>query len=111
MVPTRTRKPGKIEKHFPVREKSGNFQKTGKVREFYPKYWKNEGILLKILEKLGNFSQFLLDFFPEFLFEVYMLSKFLYLLNSLNKTLKKYWKIEKISWKNRKFVSPKMWEP
>ena len=39
MVPTRT---GKPEEHFPVREKSWNFAKTGKVREFYPKYWKNQ---------------------------------------------------------------------
>ena len=31
-VPTRTGKPGKIGKHFPVREKSGNFEQTGKVR-------------------------------------------------------------------------------
>ena len=31
-------KPGKTGEHFPVREKSGNFAKTGKVREFYPKY-------------------------------------------------------------------------
>ena len=48
MVPTGTGnqgKPGKIGRHFPVREKSGNFVKTGKVRE-------NQGILLKILEKL-----------------------------------------------------------
>ena len=35
----------KIGDHFPVREKSGNFDQTGKVREFYPKYWKNEEIL------------------------------------------------------------------
>ena len=41
----------KNEKTFPVREKSGNFEQTGKVRGFYPKYWKNEGILPKILEK------------------------------------------------------------
>ena len=26
-------KPGKMGRHFPVREKSGNFVKTGKVRE------------------------------------------------------------------------------
>ena len=51
MVPTRTGKPGKMRKLFPVREKSGNFEQTGKVREFYPKYWKNEGNLPKILEK------------------------------------------------------------
>ena len=30
-VPTRTGKPGKIGRHFPVREKSGNFEQTGKV--------------------------------------------------------------------------------
>ena len=44
MVPTGTGnqgKPGKIGRHFPFREKSGNFVKTGKVREFYSKYWKN----------------------------------------------------------------------
>ena len=40
-LPTRTGKPGKTGEHFPVREKSGNFAKTGKVRKFYPKYWKN----------------------------------------------------------------------
>ena len=37
MVPTGTGnqgKPGKKGRHFPVREKSGNFVKTGKVREF-----------------------------------------------------------------------------
>ena len=32
-VPTRTGKPGKMGRHFPVREKSGNFEQTGKVRE------------------------------------------------------------------------------
>ena len=47
MVPTATGnqgKPGKMGRHFPVREKSGNFVKTGKVREFCPKYWKNRKI-------------------------------------------------------------------
>ena len=45
MVTTRTGKPGKpgkIGERFPVREKSGNFAKNGKVREFYPKYWRNQ---------------------------------------------------------------------
>ena len=45
MVPTGTGnqgKPGKMGRHFPVREKSGNFVKTGK--EFCPKYWKNRKI-------------------------------------------------------------------
>ena len=39
-VPTRTGKPGKMGRHFPVREKSGNFEQTGKVRENHTKYWK-----------------------------------------------------------------------
>ena len=34
MVPIGTGKPGKMGRHFPVREKPGNFVKTGKVREF-----------------------------------------------------------------------------
>ena len=37
-VPTRTGKPGKMGRHFPVREKSGNFEQTGKVRENHTKY-------------------------------------------------------------------------
>ena len=48
MVPTWTRKLENLEKVgklFPVREKPGNFEQTGKVREFYLKYWKREGIL------------------------------------------------------------------
>ena len=46
-VPTRTRKPGKpgkMGRHFPVREKSKNFKQTGKVRENHTKYWKTQGI-------------------------------------------------------------------
>ena len=34
----------KIGRHFPVREKSGNFEQTGKVRENPTKYWKILGI-------------------------------------------------------------------
>ena len=41
-VPTRTGKPGEMGRHFPVREKSGNFEQTGKVRENHTKYWKTE---------------------------------------------------------------------
>ena len=37
-------KPGKMGRHFPVREKSGNFEQTGKVREIHTKYWKTQGI-------------------------------------------------------------------
>ena len=38
----KTGKPGKMGRHFPVREKSRNSVKTGKVGEFYSKYWKNQ---------------------------------------------------------------------
>ena len=48
-VPTRTGKPGKMGRHFPVREKSGNFEQTGKVRENHTKYWKTQGISPKII--------------------------------------------------------------
>ena len=43
-VPTGTGKRGKTWKmgeHFPVRETTGNFVQTGKVREFYLKHWKS----------------------------------------------------------------------
>ena len=46
-VPTRTGKtgkPAKMGRHFPVREKSGNFEQTGKVRENHTKYGKSRGI-------------------------------------------------------------------
>ena len=33
--------------------------------------------------------------------EVYLLNKFLYFLNSLNKTLKKYWNMERKYWESR----------
>ena len=71
MIPTGTGKLGKMEGHFPVREKSGNFEKSGtwfppglEMREDLEKWegifqsgksqgfcqdWKS--ILLKILEK------------------------------------------------------------
>ena len=55
MVPTWTGKmgkPGKKGKLFPVREKSGNFEQTGKVG-ILPRILENEGMLLKILEKSG----------------------------------------------------------
>ena len=44
-VPTRTGKPGKMVRHFPVREKSGNFDQTGKVREKSGKITQNTGKL------------------------------------------------------------------
>ena len=44
-VPTRTGKPGKMGRHFPVREKSGNLDQTGKVREKSGKITQNTGKL------------------------------------------------------------------
>ena len=38
----KTWKTWKMGRHFPVREKSGNFEQTGKVRENHTKYWKTE---------------------------------------------------------------------
>ena len=32
--------------HFPVKEKSGNFDHTGKVREIYQKFWKSQEIFI-----------------------------------------------------------------
>ena len=69
MVPIgtgKTGKPGKIkmERHFPVREKSGNFAKTGKGREKSGNFTQNTGKskkknytgkLKNILEKFRKF--------------------------------------------------------
>ena len=41
----------KMGRHFPVREKSGNFVKTGKIREFYSEYWENGKNLYWKIEK------------------------------------------------------------
>ena len=43
-VPTRTGKPGKMGRHLTLREKSGNFEQTGKVQENHTNYWKTQGI-------------------------------------------------------------------
>ena len=54
-VPTRTGKtgkPGKMGRHFPVREKSGNFEQTGKVREKSGKTTQNTGKLRAFQKKL-----------------------------------------------------------
>lgn len=65
----------------------------GTFWEFYPKYWKNVVILPKILERWGEFCEFLFTF-SGFLIKVWLLIRFLNLLDSLNKTLKNYWKME-----------------
>ena len=88
VVPTRTGKPGKMRKLFPVKEsqgiwnrleKSGNFaQNSGKMRGIYPKYWKSEEIL-------ASFYCFSLTF----LVELPLLNRFFYLLNSFYKSTDK----------------------
>ena len=55
MVPTPTGKPGKWESIF----QSGNFEQTGKVRDFYTEYCKSRGILDNFFSDL-NCVQFLL---------------------------------------------------
>ena len=53
-VPTRTGKtgkPGKMGRHFPVREKSGNFEQTGKVRERSGKTTQNTGKMREFQKK------------------------------------------------------------
>ena len=54
-VPTRTGKPGKMGRHFPVTEKSGNFEQTGKVRGKSGKITQNTG-------KLREFDKYYLIF-------------------------------------------------
>ena len=54
-VPTWTGKTGKLGKmvrHFPVREKSGNFEQTGKVREKSGKTTQNTGKLRELQKKI-----------------------------------------------------------
>ena len=60
MVPTETGKqgkPGKMGRHFPVKEKSGNYVKTGKVKEFYSKNWKIRKKLFWKIEKILEICQ------------------------------------------------------
>ena len=53
MVPTRTGnqgKPGKMGRHFPVGEKSGNFVKTGNWEKLHWKIEKNTGKVREICQ-------------------------------------------------------------
>ena len=49
--PTGAGKPGKMRKYFPVREKSGNFDQTGKIRESDPEYWKSMEKMIKLINR------------------------------------------------------------
>ena len=91
--------------YFPVREKLGNFEHTGKVWKFYQKYWK----MMEFYPKYWERERILTIFFSNFLFKW----RLLYLLNSLNKTLEnKMLEIKKkILEKSERFVSQKKREP
>ena len=108
MVPTGTGnqgKPRKMGRHFPVGEKSENFVKTGKVREFYSKYWKNwKKFYWKIEKNTGKAREICQKVIVKTLQIWY---------HTLNKkrTLKITGKLRKILEKSGKFVSPKKWEP
>ena len=77
-VPTRTGKPGKpgkMGRHFPVREKSGNFEQTGKVREKSGKITQNTG---KVREfEINIIWYFYILFLVIFKWTVYCLLKWI----------------------------------
>ena len=86
----------KMGRHFPVREKSENFEQTGKVREIWEnhsKYWKIQGILKKCN----------LLFLVIFKLTVYYLLKWMKFSVKKTKTLKEYWKMEKNIGKVKEF--------
>ena len=87
---------------------SGNSEYTGKVREFYTKYWKSWWNLHKLLEKSENFRQLLYFlFFMWFEFLTIFISIFFceFLFNYLKKKnckkKKNHWKMEKDTGKVR----------
>ena len=107
-VPTRTGKPGKpgkMGRHFPVREKSGNFEQTGKVRENHTKYWKTE----------INWDKYYLIFLVIFKWTVHYLLKWIKFSVKKTKHQKSTGKMAKNTGKVREksgnFVSPEKWEP
>ena len=108
MVPTGTGnqgKPGKMGRNFPVREKSGNFVKTGKVRNFTQNTGKkSEKIKLEIEKNTGKVREICQPVIVKTLQIWY---------HTLNKkrTSKNTGKLQKILEKSGKFVSPKNWEP
>ena len=73
-----------MRRHFPVREKSGNFEQTGKVRE-------NQGKSHKILEKHRGISEKYYVIFWGYLNELYYLLKWIKF-SVKKQNIKKYWK-------------------
>ena len=104
MVPTGTGKPGKMERHSPVKEKSGNFVKTGKDREFYSKYWKNQKNFCKTEKDIGKVSEIYQS-------EIVKTLQTWYHTLHKKRTLENTGKLQKILEKSRKFASLKKWEP
>ena len=91
-VPTRTEKPEKMGRHFPV-------------REFWTD-WKSQGKSHYMLENSENFKCYFL-FLVIFIWTVYYFQKWIRFSVKENKTLKKYWKMEKkILEKSGNFVRP-----
>ena len=92
-------------RHFPVREKSGNFEQTLKVRENHTKYWK----ILKISDR------YYLLLFSDIQITCVLFAKMDQVFSLKNKTLKNTEKMEtntgKVREKSGNFVSPKKWEP
>ena len=88
-------------RHFPVREKSGNFEQTGKVRENHTKYWKTD----------INWDKYYLIFLVIFKWTVYYLLKWIKFSvkkQNIKKVLEKW---QKILEKSGNFVSLEKWEP
>ena len=92
--PHRTGKPGKMGRYFPVREKSGNFEQTGKVRENHTKYWKTE----------INWDKYYLIFLVIFKWTVHFLVKWIkFSVKKKQKIIKNTGKMAKNTGKVREF--------
>ena len=102
MVPTGT---GKMGRHFPVMEKSGNFVKTGKVREFYSEYWRNQK---KLYWKTERNAWKVREIYQPVIIKA--LQIWYHTLNK-EKNLTNTGKLQKLLEKSGKFVSVKKWEP
>ena len=88
-IPTQTGKPGKMAKHFPVIEKSGDFEQTGKVRENHIKY-------LKTQEFQTNIIIYFLVIFKCTVYYLLKLIKFSVIKTKHQKIMEIYWKSEGI---------------
>ena len=92
-------------RHFPVREKSGNFEQTEKVREKSGKITQNTGKLREFQTNIIFY--FLVIFKLTVYYFVEMHKIFSYKINFQKNT----GKMEKILEKSGNFVSPEKWEP